>query len=156
MLRLVMFLLLTMWGSIAIADEAINIPNPDQQTFTYDDDYEDKYCRATVILFDSRGGFRSSDKAFSWCFDRVKAWNLDQSKGWRERFCRVSKQQKKDSYGDYYYEYSSNFQHNDRRFSSRYGGRIFFDFEQHYSKRLFKGTNLRIAINFSDSCDYDE
>jgi len=155
-----LFLLSSLVSSVALASpEIVDLEQTQYETLDgmevndYDGD-DPTFCRAVVILLDSKDSFKSESDAFNWCFDRVRGWNLDSSKGWRDRFCRVQRTQHKDDYGDKYYRWNSRFRHEDADFRSRYRGNIFQGIDQRYSARLFKGIGLNFQINFSRDCKY--
>jgi hypothetical protein len=118
----------------------------------YDDDQ--LFCRAVVILLDSRDGFKSESDAFDWCFGRVRGWRLDESKGWRDRFCSISRHEFKDDYGDRYFRWNSRFRHQDADFRTRYRGRVFYALEQRYGARVFRGTGLNFQVQFHKDCKF--
>ena len=131
----------------------------------YDDDgYGDNrptYCRATVVLFEKKDGFKRVEDAFDFCFDLVKAFGLDTSKGWKERYCKVERYKYRDDYdftdydpyGDY--RFRVEFKHEDK-FRSRYPSSLLLSIDQKYTSRFFKGRELKIIIKFSDHCKYKD
>jgi hypothetical protein len=137
---------------VAVATEVIETQEQTYELSDYDE--EPTFCRAVVILIDSRDGFKSEKDAFDWCLRRVNAWGLDNSKGWRDRFCSVSRHEFKDDYGDKFFRWNGRFRHSDAEFRSRYKGRIFYSIDQRYSPRIFRGTSLQLQINFNKDCSF--
>ena len=108
-------------------------------------------CRGRTALSDWSDGFKNQKSAFEWCKQRVIWWELNQSQGWEERYCR-SNRYPFGQYGEV--RWDAKFWHQHKSYSGRYPSNIFNQFASDYNHRLFKGWRGRIFFDFDERCDY--
>lgn len=113
----------------------------------------DEGCSASVFLRDWQDGFKTNIEAFDYCFTRVKWWKLDQSNGWKERYCHLGSYQ----YNGYQY-FSMLFFHKDRTYTNaQYTESIFYALNSDYSGKVGRGWPANLELQFSKTCGhYDD
>lgn len=113
---------------------------------TVADSYETS-CTGRSFIFDFQDDFQSEKGGFDWCFQRVTNWGLDQSDGWRGRFCTSRRY----PVGYNQWRWSNRFRH---QFHEYRGGGfdIFNRFSRFYSQRVFRGFKVRIEFDFDPDC----
>ena len=110
----------------------------------------DDGCSATVFLRDYKDGFRTNVEAFDFCFSRIKWWQLDQSDGWKGRYCHLGQYQ----YNGYQY-FSMLFYHQDRKYvHAQYSESLFYAMSSDYSGRVGRGWPAQLEVHFSNNCGH--